>query len=326
MTTIKAIGGEFGLIERLSKISSEQSPDLVQGIGDDAAVLAIPSDPDSFLLVTTDLLVESRHFKRDWSSARDIGVKAVECNASDIAAMGGTPTWMFVSLVLSDQIDLDWVENLYHGLSISCKRHGIVLAGGDTTRGPAVVVNITLMGRVGRSNLCLRSAAEPGDVIAVTGSLGASAAALALLEKNLPVSDYLLAKHKTPRCRLDVAERIGAVANAMIDISDGLGSDMTHICRQSAVGAEIQAAAVPLHPDVVEAGRKLAQSPLDFALCGGEDLELLFTISPPNLEKLTSSGFKFYIIGSITGNANTFVIVEEDGGRSPLPSGFDHFA
>ncbi len=322
---IHEIGGEFALIDRLSAIAGGDHVDIVQGVGDDAAVLRVAPEPAPYLLVTTDILVEHRHFKTEWADAEQVGEKASECNVSDIAAMGGTPTWMFVSLVLAEDTQVQWAEGLYRGIARSCQRHGILVVGGDTTQGGVNTVNIALLGSVDRKNLSLRSQARPGDLLMVTGTLGASAAGLAMLLENRQPSDYLLQKHLTPRCRLDAAHLIAPLANAMIDISDGLGSEVHHICNQSKVCAEIEAAAIPLHGDVVAAGKALGIKPYQFALSGGEDFELLFTIDPQKIEALTETGLNCHPVGKITAQSDAPLLIQPDGTQIPLPGGYNHF-
>jgi thiamine-monophosphate kinase len=322
---IKDIGGEFKLIDRLSDLVHTQNASVVVGIGDDAAVLETAPEATTYLLATTDMLVENQHFTSRWSGPEHVGIKAVESNASDIAAMGGTPSWMLVSLALPETTDVEWVEVLYKGMATACRRHGIILAGGDTTRSNTLVISVTLLGSVPKAHLCLRRDACPGDLIMVTGTLGASAAALTMLESGHAPSDYLLTKHRAPACRLDISDRIAPLANAMIDISDGLASDLGHICKQSRVGANIHSGTIPLHPDVRQAGSLVGKDPLVFALGGGEDYELLFTITPANRDKLIKLGIDGYVIGEITVDPSFISLVDHDGHRRPLSGGFDHF-
>ena len=323
---IKDIGGEFALIDRLSRIAAVGHPNLVQGIGDDAAVIRSAPAPAPYLLATTDILVEDRHFKRQWARPEQIGMKSVECNVSDIAAMGGKPTWMFISLVLSDEVDLSWSENLYEGIARACRRHHVFLAGGDTTRGEKIVINISLLGEVAEDRLCLRSQARVGDRLMVTGTLGASSAALSLLQARIQPSQYLLDKHLTPTCRLSEAQIIAPLAHAMIDISDGLGSEVHHICQCSGVSARLEASTIPLHADVTAAASLLGVAALDFALSGGEDFELLFSIAPGKIDALKKTGVPFHDVGEITAGPGTPVIASASGHCIILPGGFDHFA
>ncbi|MDA8141399.1 MAG: thiamine-phosphate kinase [Desulfobacteraceae bacterium] len=322
---ISEIGGEFALIERLAAIAPGQGPEVIKGIGDDAAVLRVGPEPAPYLLVTTDILVEDQHFKRAWSTPYQIGRKAAECNVSDIAAMGGRPQWMFVSIVLPHDAQVEWVEDLYRGMGDSCQTHNILLLGGDTTQGASAAINITLIGWATPDQLCMRADAQPGDMLVVTGPLGASAAALALLNSGEKPSDYLLQKHLTPNCRLDISSQIAPLANAMIDISDGLGSEVRHICKQSQVGAQINAAAIPIHDDVRATARKLGVDPLQWALSGGEDFEILFSISPANWEELKKKQLVCYPVGMVTSHSGTIVLQSAEGKILPLPGGFDHF-
>lgn len=322
---IRELGGEFALIQRLSRVVPSYAGNVLAGIGDDAAVIREHGRDHTYLLVTTDTLVSGDHFNNSWSRPEQIGIKAAECNLSDIAAMGGVPTYMFVSLVLTTETTVEWVEGVYKGMSESCRRENVAIIGGDTTHGPAETVSITLLGSVTEEDLCLRSHAKPGDVLAVTGTLGASAAGLNLLRLNLPVSDYLLKKHLTPNCRSDVSQKLAPLVNAMIDISDGLGSEVRHICRQSRVGACVTEKDIPLHKDVIEAGERLGINPADFALNGGEDFELLFSISPVNLEKLNSAGVKYYPVGRISESETDISLITENRGEVPLEGGYNHF-
>jgi thiamine-monophosphate kinase len=321
---IKDIGGEFALIDRLSAIVPIQHTDLIAGVGDDAAVIRTAPEPAPYQLVTTDLLVEGRHFNRQWSKPEHIGIKAAECNISDIAAMGGRPAWMLISLVLTRETDVAWTRDLYNGINGRCRRYGIVIAGGDTTQGPVNTVNITLLGTVSQADLCLRSQAQPGDILMVTGSLGASAGALALLNQGKTPPPRLLDKHLMPSCRLDVSGTIAPLANAMIDISDGLASEVRHICRQSNVGAEIYAEAIPVHEDLRAIAGQLGKDPLDVALTGGEDYELLFSIAPDKMAMLNETEFKFHPVGKITKPAQGPRLVNAEG-QQKLPGGYDHF-
>jgi thiamine-monophosphate kinase len=322
---IKDIGGEFALIDQLDRIISVPHEDLIVGVGDDAAVIRIAPPPAPYLLATTDMLAEGSHFKRAWATPEQIGIKAAACNLSDIAAMGGTPTWMFISLALTQDIEAEWVRKLYAGIAATCRRHGVVVAGGDTITGPVISINIALLGTVPIGDLCLRSQARTGDLLMVTGPLGASAAALALLQQNRTPGPYLLEKHLTPACRLDASQQLASLANAMIDISDGLGSEIHHICRQSSVGARIDAASIPLHDAVLAAARDLDKDPLEFALRGGEDFELLFSIAPEKVPELEQTGLSCYPVGRVVEPSQGVLLNGLNGRRSPLPGGYEHF-
>ena len=323
---IKDIGGEFALIDRLRQKVPAGHPDLLVGIGDDAAVIGLTDGGEALILVTTDMLVEGRHFNRRWSTAREIGLKAVACNVSDIAAMGGNPTFMFVSMALPADTDLDWVDDLVQGIGEACTSYGATIAGGDTTAGAQVVINITLLGRVSPDHLRLRAHAQPGDLLCVTGSLGASAAALAMFEAGLEPPTYLKTKHLTPGCRLDVAPAIAEHARAMIDISDGLAAEVNHICDQSGTGAVIEADAIPIHAQTAAAAIRTGGDALTFALAGGEDFELLFSIPPEGRYKLEQAGLPCTVIGRIIPDDKARILVTPDGEQRSLAGGHDHFA
>jgi len=322
---IKNIGGEFALIARLSRLVPFDGNEVVVGIGDDAAVLKPQGMSDRYLLVTTDTLVAGSHFKTEWARPDQIGIKSAECNISDIAAMGGRPMTLFVSLVLTRDTSVEWVEEVYRGIAASCRKHGVVIAGGDTTHGSTVTISITALGTVAPDELCLRSHARAGDLLAVTGTLGASAAGLALRLKDQTVSSYLMEQHLAPRCRLDAALKLAPVVNAMIDISDGLASEVNHICNRSRVGARVYADRIPLHPDVVEAGRLLAVDPVEFALNGGEDFELLFTVSPDKQALLDQTGVNYHELGVITDASDERCLVLSEGKEIMLKGGYNHF-
>lgn len=322
---IKTIGGEFALIDRLHGIVATQQVNVIKGIGDDAAVLRVAPEPAPYLLVTTDILVDGRHFRRNWATAEQIGIKAAECNISDIAAMGGRPQWMFTSIVLPADTQVDWIEALYRGIRQSCNTRGIALLGGDTTQGELFSITITLLGSVSQDHLCLRSHAQADDYIMVTGTLGASAAALMVLETGSKPSQYLLEKHLTPRSRMDIVDCIAPVANAMIDISDGLAAEIHHICQQSHVGAQIQASMIPIHPDVKNIAANHKIPPLELALGGGEDFELLFTISAENKALLDKCDIGYYNIGRITKHKDQILLITPEGVQKPLVGGYNHF-
>jgi len=323
---IADIGGEFALIERLCADVPAAHKDLLAGVGDDAAVIGGIQADGSHLLVTTDTLVEKSHFRCDWATAEQIGIKSVVCNVSDIAAMGGTPTFMFVSLTLPADTEVSWAESLYRGMGKACRRYGVVLAGGDTTHAAEITISIALLGRVSPESLCLRSHARPGDLLCVTGPVGSAAAGLAMMSAGLTPPNLLKEKHLTPGCRLDVGPSIAPLAHAMIDISDGLAAEVNHICKQSKTGAEIVAADIPIHPQAVEAARLTENDPLTFALSGGEDFELVFSIAPGGLQQLESRGIDAVTVGRVTDESAGIVLRLPDGKRQPLAGGYNHFS
>jgi thiamine-monophosphate kinase len=322
---INDIGGEFALIDRLAQGSLTSHTDLLMGIGDDAAVIKNAYANGDYQLVTTDMLAEESHFRCDWSTPEQIGVKSVVCNVSDIAAMGGVPTFMFISLALPADTEVEWVDALYRGINAACHRYGVILAGGDTTHSEKIIISITLLGRVAPENLCLRSHARPGELLCVTGPLGGSAAGLAMLMAGLNPPAYLQEQHLAPACRLDVGPLIAPQAGAMIDISDGLAAEVNHICDQSGTGAEITLADIPIHASVAEAARKTGKNPHLFALSGGEDFELLLSITPHNKRQLEQKSVALIQVGMVTEAAAGRLLKLPDGQKRPLIGGYNHF-
>jgi len=249
----------------------------VLGIGDDAAVLSAP--PGSDLLLTTDLLVEERHFVLGPGGAapHDVGWKALAVSVSDVAAMGGRALWAVVSVALRDDLVGTFADELTAGLLACAERHGVALVGGDTTGTPGpVVVNVALVGAVAAGGAVRRGGARPGDAVCVTGALGGS----------------LLGRHLRPTPRQDESLSLvqGGAVHAMIDLSDGLSSDLGHVLDASGVGAEVWADRIPLHDDAHRAARASGRSALSHALDDGEDFELLFCVAPERAEELVRSG------------------------------------
>lgn len=319
MTTINELGGEFRLIERLT----QGFPDFHQvplAIGDDAAVIRCGND---FLVATTDALVEGEHFRCDWSSARQIGIKTVEVNASDVAAMGARPDFLLLNLIVREGLSVEFLEELYGGILESCQRYGITLLGGDTTRGPVLMLSATLTGRTSRP--VTRGGARPGDLICVTGDVGAAAAAVALWQAGLEPGPYLRRRSCEPRARLDVSAAIAARARALIDVSDGVASEVGHLCNRSGTGARILAGELPLHPETIAAARALGVAPQRWALSGGEDYELLFALAPEDEAPLRAAAVDFSVIGNFHAPEQGRWLVQGNAHEEPLPGGFDHF-
>ena len=289
---------------------------VVTGIGDDCAVLRVP--PGHELLVTTDLMVENVHFRRDWESPETIGQRCLTRGLSDIVAMGGEARACFVSLALSRDVPQEWVDKFLAGLLRWAKKFKVPLAGGDTAESPwGIHADIVVVGSVPRGKAILRSGAKPGDQIYVTGRLGAAAAAIAGFTK-LGVDTQRSAYKPVPRLGVGARLREKRVASAMIDISDGLSTDLAHICEESAVGAEIQQAAIPR---AMHANKKAVS--LDLALHGGEDYELLFTSSKKVLSRI--AGVEVSHIGKIT-RGRGMRIRDADGQLQTLEiRGWEHF-
>lgn len=330
--------GEMQLIKKISKNIRIYSKDVIKGIGDDAAVINF--DKNSYMLITTDSLVEDVHFTLDFFNAEQIGKKAIESNVSDIAAMGGFPKYALVSLILPKNIDLSFIGKLYLGLDKSSKKYRLSLIGGNIAHGKEISVSITMVGFVEKKNLCLRSNAKPNDFIAVTGKLGNSKAGLELLKakKTGKSVDYLL----NPEASLNEARLLAKIGvNAMEDVSDGLASEIINICNESKAGAVIYKEKIPLEKSMANDAKKLKKRPLDFALYGGEDYGIVFTISQSQLRKLNNAKNKkiknkiqqnnnkntkldFAIIGRILPEKKGIYLLGK-GKKIKLRHGYEHF-
>ncbi|MHB1418679.1 MAG: thiamine-phosphate kinase [Bacillota bacterium] len=327
--------GEFGLIDRLSRLVTGDDPGVVVGIGDDAAVLRIT--PGRSLLATCDMMIEGVHFDRNFVSPRELGWKALACNLSDIAAMGGIPRYALISLGLPP-VEIQFTEELYEGLGKLAREHGVNLVGGDTVSSPlAMVVDLTVLGEIEPERLMLRSGARPGDLLLVTGQLGGSAAGLDLFllgQGNCPGDTAALvkARHLTPVPRVKEGQALGAtgVVTSMDDISDGLASEVNEIARASQVGAVVWAGKIPIDRATREVALMYGKDPLDYALYGGEDYELLFTVAPGELTIVEqaireTTGIPVNVIGEIRPAAEGITIASS-GGSHPLRSGgYNHF-
>lgn len=316
---IKGIGGEFALIDRIKNKIKIHSKDVIVGIGDDAAVLSY--DKNSYLLFTTDMLVENDHFSLKYSTPKQIGMKAIEQNVSDIAAMGGLPKFALVSLALPDSINIGFVDNLYDGINQSSKKYKISIVGGNITHSREIVINVALIGFAEKKYLALRSGAKANDLVFCSGDVGKSTAGLELLRNNLKGNS--IKKHLEPRCRLDLARKLAKIGiSSMIDVSDGVASEVRHICKQSNVGAIIHADKIPISKDTIIDAEKVGKTALDFALYGGEDFELVFTANKSKLKQLKK--YDVTLIGEIVDKKKGIKLIK-NGKKLNLESGFDHF-
>jgi thiamine-monophosphate kinase len=270
--------GEFGLIEAIAA-GLPRGDRTIVGIGDDAAVLAAP---DGRVVATTDLLIEGRHFRRDWSGPADIGAKAAAQNLADVAAMGAVPVALLVGFAAPGNVAVAWARDLMAGIAEECARAGASVAGGDTSSADAIVLAITALGDLAGRDPVTRSGARPGDVLAYAGVLGESAAGLALLEAGLTEPAALIAAHRRPAPRYAAGPEAAALgATAMIDVSDGLLADSGHLARASGVQIDIDTALLPGHPGLAAAASVLgADRMLDWMLTGGEDHPLAATFPP----------------------------------------------
>jgi thiamine-monophosphate kinase len=323
--------GEFGLIERITPGCVVESARVVKGIGDDCAVIR-QEDPALWQLVTTDMLVEGVHFRREDLSPQQLGAKSLAVNLSDIAAMGGTPKDAFISLAISDEVSVEFVEGLYAGMKTMAAHHGVNLLGGDTTASlSGLVISITLTGNVRPEEVLLRSGAQVGDTIFVTGPLGDAAAGLhALLHGPVerdPAANLLVTRHLEPQPHLALARAIAAtrLAHSMIDISDGLAADLGHICQQSGVGCLLEESLLPLSDELCSYCRHRGLNPLHLALGGGEDYVLLLTASPELARSPQLQHLALFPIGRIVAGAARMVR-DRLGQVTPLSAlGWDHF-
>ncbi|MBX6381929.1 MAG: thiamine-phosphate kinase [Microbispora sp.] len=308
--------GEFGVIQRISGRLPRTAAVLL-GPGDDAAVLKAP---DGRVVVSTDLLIEGRHFRRDWSSGYDIGRKAAAQNLSDIVAMGADPTALVVGLGLPADVPTDWLDALTDGFRDECDLVGAAVAGGDIARSESVVLGVTALGDLGGRAPVTRAGARPGDVVAVAGRLGFAAAGLALfgaaVAGDTPDLATLLEAHRRPRppypCGPQAA-RLGATA--MLDVSDGLLQDLGHVAEASGVAVELDAAALPVARELSTAARALGADPLEWVLTGGEDHALVATF-PPEV-RLPPEWTRVGVVGEGRG-------VRVDG-QTRTEGGWDHF-
>ena len=316
---ISDLGGEFALIERIKNKTRLFSKDVIAGIGDDAAVLKY--DKNNYLLFTTDMLVENDHFSLKYSSAEQIGMKAIEQNVSDIAAMGGLPKYAVISLALPNDIGVEFVDGLYNGINKKSKEYKINIVGGNITHSKEIIVSVAMIGFVEKRYLALRSSAKVGDLIFCSGDVGKSTAGLELLRHNKKGKSIKI--HLEPKSRLGLARKLVKIGiNSMIDVSDGVAPEVQHICDESNVGAVIYADQIPISKDTIDDSKKIKKNPVDFALYGGEDFELVFTV-PKNKSKQ----FKKYdvkIIGEIVDKRYGIKLIK-NGRKLNLESGFDHF-
>jgi thiamine-monophosphate kinase len=339
---------EFDFILKLREQmkSRKASPRVLCGIGDDAAVITQSLGRDS--LITADLLIEGIDFHRGATSPRLLGHKALAVSLSDIAAMGARPAYSLVSLGLPEDIwDTSFKERFYEGYLALAEKFSVTLVGGDISRASQIVIDSILVGELSSGTAVMRSTARAGDQLFVTGALGGAAAGLKLIELGARLSDLpgersetdqgetaaidsLLLRQLRPDARVGWGVVLGdeRLATAMIDISDGLSSDLNHLCRESAVGAVIDAAAIPVDPNVIRLCGRRALDPLALALHGGEDFELLFTVSPENVSRLPRKvdGVAAARIGEITDGTGHVRIREKNREWDLRPEGFAHFS
>lgn len=323
--------GEFGLIDRIKEDTINNAATVVEGIGDDAAVL-LPTIRHLQLLAT-DMLVENVHFDLATTTPWQLGYKAIAVNLSDIAAMGGIPRHIVISLAIPKDIGFLFVDNLYRGMKEICREFKVNIVGGDTVSSPhGVIINVAVLGEVEPGHLTKRSGARPGDVVAVTGTLGNSAGGLELLKRaDWEEHDFawpLVTSHLTPRPMVHLGQILARIGvSSMNDISDGLSSEANEIAAASKVGLKLYKQAIPLSEDLAKAAVWLENPALDYALYGGEDYQLIFTVSPEKIEVLHQAavGEKLSVIGEVT-LGHGVILIDENGLEEKLePKGYNHF-
>jgi thiamine-monophosphate kinase len=331
------IYGEFDLIGCLKKCVTAPADFVIIGISDDAA--AFETEAGKVTLMTADALVEKVHFDLSFVPFRDLGWRAMAANLSDIAAMGGSPTCATVCLCAPSSCAVEDLEDLYTGMDAVAAPLGCRIVGGDTTASPSgLMISISLLGQVTKERMTPRSGVKPGDLFGVTGHLGGSRAGLEVLRRGqlgrpLPGGfEEAVKKYLNPVPRVREAEAMGdaAAIHAAIDVSDGLSSEVHHLCRMSRVGARIEGKTIPIHADTEAVARLCDAGGLAFALTGGEDFELLFTVAPHDAEAVAraveaATGTPVTLIGEAV-PPEEGVCIRLDGSWYPLDrSGYDHF-
>ncbi|MFT3737576.1 MAG: thiamine-phosphate kinase [Breznakibacter sp.] len=325
--------GEFGLIEHIAENVSLKHKQTIKGIGDDAAVIDTSGQQT---VVTTDLLLEGIHFDLTYTPLKHLGYKAVVVNLSDVYAMNAEPRQITVSLGLSSKMSLEAVEELYAGILLACETYHVDLVGGDTSTSlTGLTICITAIGAVSPNKVVYRSTAKPNDLICVSGDLGGAFMGLQLLEREKKVFgntsamqpdlagyDYILERFLKPEARKDIISflsKIGVVPTSMIDISDGLSSEILHICRQSDTGCRLYEEKVPVDHVTAMMAEELHIDPITAALNGGEDYELLFTISLADYEKFQGHpDVKIYAIGHVTEKSKGCAMITKSGAEATL--------
>jgi len=322
--------GEFGLIERLTAAIELKAPSSKHGVGDDAAVLDFG---DSEVLISKDLLVEGVHFDLGYVPLKHLGYKAAVVNFSDIYAMNGTPSQLLVGMAVSSRFPVEALEEIYAGLLLACSRYGVDLVGGDTTSSQSgLVLSVTAVGHVAKGKSVRRDGAQAGDLLVVTGDLGAAYMGLQVLEREkaafqanpnlqpeLQGHEYVLERQLKPEARKDVAAllaELGVTPTSMMDISDGLSSEILHLGTQSGVGCTIYEEKIPMDPQMMHLAEEFGINPITAVLNGGEDYELLFTMPIAEFDKIKANP-NLTPIGHMTED-KVFQMVTNAGQTVPL--------
>ncbi len=318
--------GEFKLIELISKDIKIKNKSTKKGIGDDAAIL----DYKKFqTVVTTDLLIEGIHFNLDYVPLKHLGYKSVTVNLSDVYAMNASPKQITVSIAVSNRFPLEAIEELYSGIKLACKKYNVDIVGGDTSSSmQGLIISITAIGEITDEKIVLRSTAKKNNLICVSGDLGAAYAGLQLLEREriiykknpeiqpiLKGYDYILERQLKPEARKDIIkifEELNIIPTSMIDISDGLSSEILHICKQSNKGCKIYEDKIPIAKETIDFANEINIDPTIIAMNGGEDYELLFTIDINDYDKIKNNPY-ISIIGQIDKSNEGQYLITRDG-------------
>jgi thiamine-monophosphate kinase len=332
MTDLNTLG-EIGLIDRIRQANSAPiHTETIRGIGDDAAVF---DWGDDYGLLATDLLVEGVHFDLTYVPLKHLGYKAITFGVSDIAAMNGLPLQVTVGIGLSSRFPVEAVDELYDGIRAACDAYKIDLVGGDTTSSRSgLIISVSVLGKVPKDLITYRNTAQPNDVVCVTGDLGAAYLGLQMLEREKQVfladpnmqpnlseeRAYLIQRQLRPDARTDIVHELrdlGILPTAMIDVSDGLASELLHLCRQSGTGAVIFDENIPIDDQAYMAADEFKISPVTCALNGGEDYELLFTVRPQAFDKLANNA-RITAIGYLTADPSQVVLATKAGQQTPI--------
>ena len=322
--------GEFGLIEHLTTHFTLQHKSTIKGIGDDAAVL----NHTQKTVLTTDLLIEGVHFDLSYMPLKHLGYKAVTVNLSDVYAMNAKATQITVSIAVSNRFPLEALEELYSGIALACKKFKVDLVGGDTTSSQkGMLISITALGEVAEETITYRNGAKPNDLLVVSGDLGGAYMGLQILERekevfkvnpnsqpDLEPYSYIVERQLKPEARKDIPEllkTLGVQPTAMIDISDGLSSEILHLCKESNVGCNLFEDKIPLDPTVIAACEEFSMDSTLVALSGGEDYELLFTIDQKDFEKIKGNP-NLTVIGHMTDATMGANLVTRGDSKIPL--------
>lgn len=330
--------GEFGLIEQLTRDIELQNESTLKGVGDDAAVLDYKN---KLVVVSTDMLVEGIHFNLMYVPMKHLGYKAVVVNLSDIFAMNAKPRQITVSIALSGKFSTAMIEELYAGINLACERYGVDLIGGDTTSSlSGLIISVTALGEAEKDDLVYRNGAKPNNLLCVSGDLGGAYMGLQLLERENEVFKanpsiqpqlegykYILERQLKPEARNDVPEifrKSGIKPTSMIDISDGLSSEIMHLCKNSGVGCNVYEDKIPMDYETKKMADELHINPIVAALNGGEDYELLFTIAMADYDKIKNDP-DFTVIGHITDAEDGLNLITGGGSIIPLQAqGWNH--